>query len=58
MTVITIFLSQTAWERGRDSPRDGPISEYATREDLMQVLENVTTILIRATYDNRQTLIR
>uniref|UniRef100_A0A0B7ATX1 Basement membrane-specific heparan sulfate proteoglycan core protein n=1 Tax=Arion vulgaris TaxID=1028688 RepID=A0A0B7ATX1_9EUPU len=57
-TSINVPLVESAWERSRDSPRGGPISEYATREDLMLVLENVTTILIRASYDNRQTLIR
>ncbi|CAL1546871.1 unnamed protein product [Lymnaea stagnalis] len=57
-TTVKIPLVESAWERSRDSPRGGPISEYATREDLMMVLENVTHILIRATYDNRQSLIR
>ena len=37
---------------------DGIISAYATRENMMVALENVTSLLIRATYDNRQTLIR
>ncbi|BFZ23346.1 hypothetical protein BsWGS_26385 [Bradybaena similaris] len=57
-TTVRVPLVESAWERSRDSPRGGPISEYATREDLMLVLENVTSILIRASYDNRQSLIR
>ncbi|XP_059170575.1 basement membrane-specific heparan sulfate proteoglycan core protein-like [Physella acuta] len=59
-TTVRVPLIETAWERtqdGRDS-RTGPITEYASRADLMMVLENVTHILIRATYDSRQSLIK
>ena len=53
------YFIQTNWERSREASVSGSaISTYASREDLMMVLENVTSILIRATYDNRQSLIR
>ncbi|XP_067659130.1 basement membrane-specific heparan sulfate proteoglycan core protein-like isoform X2 [Haliotis asinina] len=56
---VDIPLVESAWDKS-DGPRRGdtPISEYANREDLMMVLENVTRILIRATYDDRQSAIR
>ncbi|XP_012944719.1 basement membrane-specific heparan sulfate proteoglycan core protein [Aplysia californica] len=58
-TTVNVPLVETSWERSVDGAvRGSSISEYASREDLMMVLENVTTILIRATYDNRQSLIR
>ncbi|KAK6175562.1 hypothetical protein SNE40_014001 [Patella caerulea] len=58
-TSIDVPLIEAAWDRS-EAPRRGdtPISEYASREDLMMVLENVTSILIRATYDNTQTSTR
>ncbi|XP_048238836.1 basement membrane-specific heparan sulfate proteoglycan core protein-like isoform X2 [Haliotis rufescens] len=56
---VDIPLVESAWDKS-DGPRRGdtPISEYANREDLMMVLENVTRVLIRATYDDRQSTIR
>ncbi|XP_041377591.1 basement membrane-specific heparan sulfate proteoglycan core protein-like isoform X3 [Gigantopelta aegis] len=56
---VRIRLVESAWDRS-DGPRRGdtPISEYASREDLMMVLENTTSILIRARYDNQQTTVR
>ncbi|KAK6966048.1 basement membrane-specific heparan sulfate proteoglycan core protein, partial [Biomphalaria glabrata] len=57
-TIVNIPLNESAWERSQVPSRGGPISQYATREDLMLVLENVTHILIRATYDSKQSLIR
>ncbi|KAH9488652.1 Basement membrane-specific heparan sulfate proteoglycan core protein, partial [Bulinus truncatus] len=58
LTTVTIPLNESAWERSQVSSRGGQISQYATRDDLMLLLENVTHILIRASYDNRQSLIR
>ncbi|ESO88858.1 hypothetical protein LOTGIDRAFT_125410, partial [Lottia gigantea] len=56
---VDIPLTESSWDRSETSRRgDTLISEYASREDLMMVLENVTSILIRATYDTRQTSTR
>ncbi|KAK7494115.1 hypothetical protein BaRGS_00014588, partial [Batillaria attramentaria] len=58
-TTVRVPLVESDWERSEGPIRgDLPISQFATRQDLMLALQNVTRILIRATYDNRQTLIR
>ncbi|XP_025082607.1 basement membrane-specific heparan sulfate proteoglycan core protein-like isoform X8 [Pomacea canaliculata] len=58
-TTVRVPLVENAWEKGEGSIRgDVPISQYATRQDLMLALQNVTRILVRATYDTRQTQIR
>ncbi|RUS87348.1 hypothetical protein EGW08_004890, partial [Elysia chlorotica] len=57
-TIVTVNLVENEWYVSPDIRRDGPISNYATREQLMVALEDVTSLLIRATYDNRQNLIR
>ncbi|XP_064610527.1 LOW QUALITY PROTEIN: basement membrane-specific heparan sulfate proteoglycan core protein-like [Liolophura sinensis] len=54
---VVIPLVESAWARA-DGRRRGdiePDAEIASRGDLMMVLENVTEILIRATYDVAQT---
>ncbi|KAL5013503.1 hypothetical protein ScPMuIL_007773 [Solemya velum] len=58
-TTLTIPLVENAWEK-TEGPRRGdtPISEYASKSDLMMALENVTSIWIRASYDVSQTLTR
>ncbi|GFR68373.1 heparan sulfate proteoglycan 2 [Elysia marginata] len=57
-TTVKVRLLESEWIVSPDTRLTGPISDYATREQMMQALENVTTILVRATYDNRQSLIR
>ena len=58
-TSISVPLIESAWERTEGPDRgDTPISEYASREDLMMVLENVESIMIRGVYDGRQTTTR
>ncbi|KAK3801367.1 hypothetical protein RRG08_059069 [Elysia crispata] len=55
---VTVNLVESEWNVSPETRLGGPISNYATREQMMIALENVTSLLIRATYDNRQTLIR
>ena len=57
-TSISVPLIETAWQRSEEIRGDTPISEYASREDLMTVLANVESVLIRGVYDNRQTTTR
>jgi hypothetical protein len=57
--VFIIVCVQIDWEKSEGPIRgDLPISTLATRQDFMLALQNITRILIRATYDNRQNFIR
>ncbi|XP_076086554.1 basement membrane-specific heparan sulfate proteoglycan core protein-like isoform X4 [Mytilus galloprovincialis] len=56
---VSVAFLPNEWTR-EDQPKRGdtPVREYASREDLMMVLENVESIKIRSQYDARQTLTR
>ncbi|XP_076452135.1 basement membrane-specific heparan sulfate proteoglycan core protein-like isoform X4 [Babylonia areolata] len=58
-TTVRVPLVETDWEKSEGPIRDDrPISQLATRQDFMLALQNISRILIRATYDNRQNSIR
>ncbi|XP_070207543.1 basement membrane-specific heparan sulfate proteoglycan core protein-like isoform X4 [Littorina saxatilis] len=58
-TMVRVPLVEDDWEKSEGPIRgDLPVSGLATRQDLMTVLQNVTRILVRATYDQRQSSIR
>jgi hypothetical protein len=56
---VLCYVVQSAWTKG-DMPRRGdtPVLEYATREDLMMVLENLEYIYVRSHYDSSMALTR
>ncbi|KAL3861185.1 hypothetical protein ACJMK2_007245 [Sinanodonta woodiana] len=58
-TSISVPLTPDAWQK-YEGPRRGdtPIAQYASREDLMMVLENLESVFIRGIYDNKQTITR
>ncbi|XP_034337833.2 basement membrane-specific heparan sulfate proteoglycan core protein isoform X5 [Magallana gigas] len=58
-TRFEVPLLPNAWTKG-DMPRRGdtPVFEYASREDLMMVLENVDYIYVRSHYDASMALTR
>ncbi|XP_056009495.1 basement membrane-specific heparan sulfate proteoglycan core protein-like isoform X3 [Ostrea edulis] len=58
-TRFEVPLLPSAWTKG-DMPRRGdtPVLEYATREDLMMVLENLEYIYVRSHYDSSMALTR
>nr|XP_022341960.1 basement membrane-specific heparan sulfate proteoglycan core protein-like isoform X4 [Crassostrea virginica] len=58
-TRFEIPLLPNAWTRG-EMPRRGdtPVLEYASREDLMMVLENLEFIYVRSHYDSSMALTR
>ena len=56
---INIPLLPSGWTKEDVAKRgDTPVREYASRADLMMVLEDVESILIRSQYDTRQTVTR
>ncbi|GFO45203.1 basement membrane-specific heparan sulfate proteoglycan core protein, partial [Plakobranchus ocellatus] len=58
-TTVSVKLVENQWFRTPGGRRgSASISGYATREDMMITLEDVTSLLIRATYDNQQNLVR
>ena len=61
VTMVTVFdlFCQSGWTREDVAKRgDTPVREYASRADLMMVLEDIESILIRSQYDTRQTVTR
>ncbi|XP_061163155.1 basement membrane-specific heparan sulfate proteoglycan core protein-like [Saccostrea echinata] len=59
LTRFQVPLLPSAWTKG-DMPRRGdtPVLEYASREDLMMVLENLEYIYVRSHYDSSMALTR